>query len=160
MTNALIAILIGVACAFCIWSFVLVLQSEPKPHTDEEVAQIDARLRAELGKCDSDGVGVVGVSEVSKISVLPFPRMLPGFQISPHRLGGIAGIIGACLVLFSLLWCLFVPRTISVNTQWSNSPSPATSEPFRIVLQNEDGSFKEIDIIEPSDGKTKKPNKP
>ena len=150
--------LIGAACAISIWSFVLVLQQEPTTHTDEEVAQIDARLRAELGKADPDGVGVVGVSEVSHVRVLPFPSLLPGFQISPHRLSGIAGIIGACLLLVSMLWCLFVPRTIAVNTQWSNTSPPASSEPLGIILPNEDGSFKDIDIIEPPVEKTK-PNR-
>ena len=149
MTNTLIAILVASVCAICTWSFALLLRSEPEPPTDVEVSDVDTRLREELRRADPDGVGVIGISEVSQIRLMPFPGILPGFQVSPHPFGAITGIVGACLLLGSLLWCMFVPRTIAVNTQWTDTPAPRSSEPYE-----------EFDSTAPNDETDKKPNKP
>lgn len=157
MTNAFIAILVAFVCAICTWSFALLLCSEPDPPTDAEVAKIDARLRTDFRKADPDAAGVIGISEVSQIRLMPFPRILPGFQVSPHPFGAVTGIVGACLLLGSLLWCLFVPRTTAVNTQWTDAPAPRSPEPPSILIQMEDGSCEEFDFTAPSD-ETTNPN--
>jgi len=149
MTNTLIAILVASVCAICTWSFALLLRSEPEPPADAEVTEVDTRLHEDLRRADPDGVGVIGISEVSQIRLMPFPGILPGFQISPHPFGAITGIVGACLLLGSLLWCLFVPRTIAVNARWTDTPAPRSS-----------GPHEEFGSAEPTDETTKKPNKP
>jgi len=123
--------------------------------TAEESAKIDDRLRTDLAETDPNGDGVIGISEVSQIKVMPFPRMLQGFQVSPHRSVAIAGILGCFLLLGALLWCILVPRALAVNTQWKDSGEVSPIEPLRIFLQNDDGSYDNIDFSEPTNNNTK-----